>query len=122
MASSGGLPQVTSPAGGWWLLTVGDIDSIQDHPDNIYIDEDSDLWEDEPEEEKAKPPVLGDKEFAPLRKQFHATGTEAYGNGWDAQRKAFCKFYKVDSSNDIDIQTVHILIDGMREKMAKEQA
>jgi len=61
-----------------------------------------------PEQEKA---TLNE-----LRRRFHATGNEVYGDGWDDKRHELCQFYHVESSNDLTAVQLKKLVDGMSVK------
>lgn len=52
-----------------------------------------------------------------LRKAYHATGSELYGDKWDEERKRISQHYGVDSSKDLAAEIVHRLIEGMKTKM-----
>jgi len=76
------------------------------------------------QEQRERPAANGDSEVIvllhespTLRKQFHATGTEAYGPDWDEKRAEFSAHYGVNTSNDLTVTQARKIIAGMNERL-----
>jgi len=49
-----------------------------------------------------------------LSRHFHATGRDAYGDGWEKKRAELYTHFGVKSSKDLTFEQAHKLIDGMK--------
>lgn len=68
----------------------------------------------------ARVPV-DDEKLGKKRKQLHAVGIKAYGDGWNAKRSELCASLGASSSNDLTLPQLEKLIGGM-DKLIRERA
>lgn len=74
--------------------------------------------EPEPVEADAPKPTLS------MKRKFHATGVDLYGDEWDDKRPELTKAIskgRVTSSNELTFDEMHKLIEGMEVKLAERQ-